>query len=947
MVQQHPKYASPPLSPLIKTTLSPAIFERQDSNVSSEVSYQSGRDDQFDTDSQKTPFSSSRSNLHGASSSSLSAIRKDLGVGSSPPLYGSGPSGEQYRRSSMISMVNNRGAAAGQVGETPLHNKPTDHLAIPLKGRRRRVIRALCFPCISAHRFFSFVEQKTPLFVKLACLTVPALLCLTLMALGMASQSIVSLSSSTKVHSLNRVSLFLSALQAAVQDERTVFIGLTQSNFTYFVDETANRLQTTATAMESWENEKAQLSSDRYKESVQSLNALLEQLPQQRALYLSRTLSVFETLISLASYYEKLDTVLTTLMNQIQSDIASDYGATGQALSLTEQKNLILNVKKVWNSKTSIMVLTLLYGTWNVNATAQVNADSLLTWTMYQQENIRENDTLLKLSIFLPDDEWANFRDGYNLLVAPLRSVEQSTLSTVAVLPQAHNPETFFADATKVITFLTTSEVKKVDQVEAASDSNITSNIIFTVIVLFILVFVVVPLIALTLVFCRIIYKPVMIQRRNLKTAIQIAEALVSLKFDSPGVQALEHKDDETCSQLEIAFKQILENFQSYLPYIPRHLLARDDEEEEAQAKLGDGEDTASDMSFELSQKDTSFTGSFSQKDSFHRTLHRSQSRSTGISKTSSGGSGSRRRSNLSASLRHRSRGFSSLSRKPMTIMVVDLNDFCKMCLETDYDSLQRLYAEYVNTLAAIMKQSNGLMHSFSGGIFVCSWGAIGQRHFEMAKKASNAALQVVQFTRSNPSLSVRVRIGISSGSCLVGEMGGEDVRALQVIGAPMSIAFGLTKLCKKYACSIMCDYATYKNVNFDFDLKQQDVLVFADMSTTASMNGAVFQLVANKGVVESEWMYSMQDSERKDIFSTFNKAWKHAQSGEYNEASSLLEEFKSKMALHQQKEGGAQSAAALQHNVLEDIVDRGLKDRSFRYRAFCRNWKIESNVEV
>eukprot|EP00818_Percolomonas_sp_WS_P000047 CAMPEP_0117439484 /NCGR_PEP_ID=MMETSP0759-20121206/2588_1 /TAXON_ID=63605 /ORGANISM="Percolomonas cosmopolitus, Strain WS" /LENGTH=896 /DNA_ID=CAMNT_0005231199 /DNA_START=5566 /DNA_END=8257 /DNA_ORIENTATION=- len=312
-----------------------------------------------------------------------------------------------------------------------------------------------------------------------------------------------------------------------------------------------------------------------------------------------------------------------------------------------------------------------------------------------------------------------------------------------------------------------------------------------------------------------------------------------------------------------------------------------------------------------------------------------------------SGGSGSRRRSNLSASLRHRSRGFSSLSRKPMTIMVVDLNDFCKMCLETDYDSLQRLYAEYVNTLAAIMKQSNGLMHSFSGGIFVCSWGAIGQRHFEMAKKASNAALQVVQFTRSNPSLSVRVRIGISSGSCLVGEMGGEDVRALQVIGAPMSIAFGLTKLCKKYACSIMCDYATYKNVNFDFDLKQQDVLVFADMSTTASMNGAVFQLVANKGVVESEWMYSMQDSERKDIFSTFNKAWKHAQSGEYNEASSLLEEFKSKMALHQQKEGGAQSAAALQHNVLEDIVDRGLKDRSFRYRAFCRNWKIESNVEV
>jgi class 3 adenylate cyclase/predicted ATPase len=140
--------------------------------------------------------------------------------------------------------------------------------------------------------------------------------------------------------------------------------------------------------------------------------------------------------------------------------------------------------------------------------------------------------------------------------------------------------------------------------------------------------------------------------------------------------------------------------------------------------------------------------------------------------------------------------------RRQLTVMFCDLADSTKLSQQLDPEDLREVIRSYQATAAEVIRQYDGHIAQYLGdGLLVYfGWPAA---HEDDAQRALHVGLGIVEAitTALNPSLSLEkgvqltVRIGIHTGSVVVGEMGGGGRHENLATGETVNIAARLEGL--------------------------------------------------------------------------------------------------------------------------------------------------------
>lgn len=172
--------------------------------------------------------------------------------------------------------------------------------------------------------------------------------------------------------------------------------------------------------------------------------------------------------------------------------------------------------------------------------------------------------------------------------------------------------------------------------------------------------------------------------------------------------------------------------------------------------------------------------------------------------------------------------------RKELTVLFSDIEKFTTMAEKMEPENLIALLNEYFSLMTDIIIANHGTLDKYQGDAVIAFWGApIPQS--DHALRACRTAL-TMQHTlvdmrdrwqrEGKPHMSVR--IGISTGQMVVGNMGGTDRFDYTVIGDTVNLGARLEGANKQYHTGIMISEGTHKQVWEHVVARELDLLVVA-----------------------------------------------------------------------------------------------------------------------
>ena len=172
--------------------------------------------------------------------------------------------------------------------------------------------------------------------------------------------------------------------------------------------------------------------------------------------------------------------------------------------------------------------------------------------------------------------------------------------------------------------------------------------------------------------------------------------------------------------------------------------------------------------------------------------------------------------------------------RKELTVFFSDIEKFTTMSEKLPPEYLVMLLNEYLTEMTQIVFTSNGTLDKYEGDAIVAFWGApIAQS--DHAFRACRAALDMQtalaemrkRWMKERKPL-LNVRIGLSTGEMIVGNMGGKDRFDYTVIGDSVNLGARLEGANKQYKTNIMMSEPTYRHVKDLVIARELDLLVVA-----------------------------------------------------------------------------------------------------------------------
>jgi class 3 adenylate cyclase len=161
------------------------------------------------------------------------------------------------------------------------------------------------------------------------------------------------------------------------------------------------------------------------------------------------------------------------------------------------------------------------------------------------------------------------------------------------------------------------------------------------------------------------------------------------------------------------------------------------------------------------------------------------------------------------------------------TMLFVDIASFTTICERVPPDVLSDLVSQYFDRASRIVMEHDGLIDKFIGDCIMAVWGApFGTANQEV--KATLAGCLVDRATVVDPLASswdeagemLRVRVGVSTGVVLAGNMGSADRMNYTVIGDPVNLAARLEGLNKAFGTRVMVSEETVKGLGAVFTLR-------------------------------------------------------------------------------------------------------------------------------
>lgn len=152
-----------------------------------------------------------------------------------------------------------------------------------------------------------------------------------------------------------------------------------------------------------------------------------------------------------------------------------------------------------------------------------------------------------------------------------------------------------------------------------------------------------------------------------------------------------------------------------------------------------------------------------------------------------------------------------------MTVLFADVRGFTTLAEGMPPDELARLMNDYFSVMTDIIRAHRSTLDKYVGDALVAFWGAPladaqHARHAVEAGLAMQAALiGVNQRFASRAWPSLRVGIGINTGTMVVGDMGSRHRRSYTVLGDAVNLASRLEGLSAQYGAGVIIGEATYQ----------------------------------------------------------------------------------------------------------------------------------------
>ena len=191
--------------------------------------------------------------------------------------------------------------------------------------------------------------------------------------------------------------------------------------------------------------------------------------------------------------------------------------------------------------------------------------------------------------------------------------------------------------------------------------------------------------------------------------------------------------------------------------------------------------------------------------------------------------------------------------RKELTAFFSDLAGFTKISEALSADQLVDLLNKYLTEMTDILLQHNGTVDKFEGDAIVSFFGA--PVSFEdHARRSCFAALDMQKRLKELRSewgkqggQELHMRIGLNTGTMVVGNMGSENRMDYTMMGDAVNLAARLEMTNKQYMTATMISEFTYEQVKDDVEVRELDSIRVMGKEQPVK----IYELLGRKGEID------------------------------------------------------------------------------------------------
>lgn len=185
---------------------------------------------------------------------------------------------------------------------------------------------------------------------------------------------------------------------------------------------------------------------------------------------------------------------------------------------------------------------------------------------------------------------------------------------------------------------------------------------------------------------------------------------------------------------------------------------------------------------------------------------------------------------------------------REITVMFADLRNFTEVSDTMGPQELLELTNHYFKVIVEAIEETGGYVDKFVGDSVMALWGAPALTSDSAAKAVASAFLvqrrvEELRAADAATSKGFAVKIGISTGAAIVGNVGAPRRFNYSALGATVNLAARIEKVCGEYGCSILIDAATASYLGDRYLLCEVDSVKLKGKSAPVS----IYQPIAER----------------------------------------------------------------------------------------------------
>ena len=207
-----------------------------------------------------------------------------------------------------------------------------------------------------------------------------------------------------------------------------------------------------------------------------------------------------------------------------------------------------------------------------------------------------------------------------------------------------------------------------------------------------------------------------------------------------------------------------------------------------------------------------------------------------------------------------------------MTILFVDLQGYTSISEKLSPSDLVQLLNLFLEAMTESVSDHQGVINDFQGDAVMAFWGAPfvkGEQHAILASRAANGMIEnfekfkkqiINDFDLDTNIMPINMRIGISTGMVVVGNIGSSASRKFSVVGDPVNLGSRLEGANKAYGSRIILSERTFELLDESVFAREIDSIQVKGKTESSKIYQLLDEKVGNSRFSEGLSAYREQN---------------------------------------------------------------------------------------